>query len=102
MAMPKLPEGGLSPETQNTASSGINVDATIRAMRDSVWVINEELAREFFRNQSLRLLEANVGHLELKMADPTISGSGQDLSDITSAISAGNEAIQLIKSTLPQ
>lgn len=74
------------------------VEGTIRAARDSVWVVNDSLekmqAAGGTLSQELRgNIQRNVGHLELVMADPEISGSGQDLSDLTNAIAAGKAVL---------
>jgi hypothetical protein len=70
------------------------IQATIRAARDSVWVINEQLqklANGATPNEEIKgNLERNTGHLKIVMADPEISGSGEDLSDLTQAITDGD------------
>lgn len=97
MPMPNLPPAQPQPSEPTEQQK---IESTIRAARDSVWVIEEELKLETFRNESLSLLRANVGHLEIVMADERISGSGQDLTDITSAITNGKQAITLLEGAL--
>lgn len=70
------------------------IEGTVRAARDSVWVINDELAKlannQPWNDERKGNIERNVAHLELVMANPQISGAGLDLSDLTAAINAGN------------
>lgn len=69
------------------------VEGTIRAARDSVWVVEDELAKlaagQPWNSERKGNIERNVAHLELVMANPDVSGSGQDLSDLTAAINNG-------------
>lgn len=70
------------------------IEGTVRAARDSVWVVNDELAKlannQPWNDERKGNIERNVAHLELVMANPQISGAGLDLSDLTAAINAGN------------
>jgi hypothetical protein len=69
------------------------IEGTVRAARDSVWVVNDELAKlannQPWNDERKGNIERNVAHLELVMANPQISGAGLDLSDLTAAINAG-------------
>jgi hypothetical protein len=73
------------------------VEGTVRAARDSVWVINDELSKLAnnmpWNEERKGNIERNVAHLEIVMADPEISGSGLDLSDLTTAIAAGKQEL---------
>lgn len=73
------------------------IEGTIRAARDSVWVVTdslEKLANGAELSNELRgNIERNVGHLKLVVANPEISGSGQDISDLHSAITDGEAAL---------
>ncbi len=69
------------------------IEGTVRAARDSVWVVNDELQKlsngGSWTEQRKGNIERNVAHLELVMSNPEISGSGLDLSDLTAAINSG-------------
>lgn len=69
------------------------IEGTVHAARDSVWVVNDELAKlannQPWNDERKGNIERNVAHLELVMANPQISGAGLDLSDLTDAINAG-------------
>lgn len=73
------------------------VEGTVRAARDSVWVINDELSKLAnnmpWNDERKGNIERNVAHLEIVMANPEISGSGLDLSDLTAAIAAGKQEL---------
>lgn len=71
---------------------------TIRAARDSVWVITDSLVKLAANNGTMTdelkgNLERNVGHLKLVVANPEISGSGEDISDLNQAIVDGEAAL---------
>jgi hypothetical protein len=66
------------------------IEQTISAMRDSVFVINSKI-QERPTKRSVRVIQRNVGHLELQMTNQYVIEFGDDLSDITGAIIAGNE-----------
>jgi hypothetical protein len=74
------------------------IEGTVRAARDSVWVINDEIAKLAnnmpWNNERRGNIERNVAHLELVMANTQISGSGLDLSDLTAAIAVGKQELQ--------
>jgi hypothetical protein len=74
------------------------IEKTVRVARDSVWVINDEIAKLAnnmpWNNERRGNIERNVAHLELVMANTQISDSGLDLSDLTAAIAAGKQELQ--------
>ena len=69
------------------------IQATIRAARDSVWVINSTIAslnEGKLANASRKSdIDRNVSHLKLVVADPEILASGQDIGDLFTAIEEG-------------
>lgn len=70
---------------------------TIRAARDSVWVIEDSLAK-LTAGQTLTdiirgNIDRNVGHLKLVVASPEITGSGEDISDLHNAITQGEAVL---------
>lgn len=73
------------------------VTGTVRAARDSVWVVNDEIQKKTDRGEltpeGRGNIERNVAHLELVMADPNIVSLGGDLTDLTAAITAGKAAL---------
>jgi hypothetical protein len=69
------------------------IQGTIRAARDSVWVINDTLA-QLTSGQTANLerkgnLERNVSHLKLVVSNPDIAESGENIQDLYDAISVG-------------
>ncbi len=70
---------------------------TIRAARDSVWVISDSLNKltngHELNNELRGNIERNVSHLKLVVSNPEISGSGQDISDLHAAITNGEAAL---------
>lgn len=74
------------------------IDRTVRAARDSVWVITTELQKKIENNESLTdegrdNIERNVAHLEIVLSNPKVVELGGDLSDLTAAIAAGRAAL---------
>lgn len=73
------------------------IEGTVRAARDSVWVVTDELAKlvagQQWNDERKGNIERNVAHLELVMANSQITDSGLDLSDLTTAIAAGNQEL---------
>jgi hypothetical protein len=69
------------------------IQATIRAARDSVWVVNDEIQKltdgKPANDERKGNIERNVAHLKLVVADSEISGSGEDISDLHTAITVG-------------
>lgn len=81
----------LTPEQQQE-----RVDQTVRAARDSVWVINDEIQKKgegALSEEGRGNIERNVAHLEIVVADPKIVELGGDLSDLTAAITNGKAAL---------
>jgi hypothetical protein len=74
------------------------IEGTVRAARDSVWVVNDQLSKltnGAAWSESIKgNIERNVAHLELVMANPEITGAGLDLTDLTAAINAGKQELQ--------
>lgn len=62
----------------------------IRAMRDSVWAIQDAMSKDISK-YTYYCVERNVVHLNLMMNSPEITGSGEDLSDIIDSIQLGEE-----------
>ena len=73
------------------------VKGTIRAARDSVWVVNNEIQKmqeagslsETGRNS----IKRNVEHLKLVVVNPTVISSGEDIVDLQTAITNGEETL---------
>ena len=66
---------------------------TINAALDSVWVINDEIEKLANGKEPSKEgkgnIERNVGHLKLVVANPEITGSGNDISALEAAIVTG-------------
>jgi hypothetical protein len=73
------------------------VEGTVRAARDSVWVVNDEIQKKADRGELTAEgrgnIERNVAHLEIVMADPQVVELGGDLTDLTAAITDGKAAL---------
>jgi hypothetical protein len=67
---------------------------TITAARDSVWVIETEVQNQNPTKDTVRTVERNVSHLELVTSKQHIIDSGEDISDLISAIQLGNTFVQ--------
>jgi hypothetical protein len=69
------------------------IQGTIRAARDSVWVVTDEIekltAGQPANNERKGNIERNVAHLKLIVADQEIIDSGEDIADLHAAIAAG-------------
>ena len=69
------------------------IQATIRAARDSVWVVNDEIQKLAEGNTASAdrkgNIDRNVAHLKIIVADQEIIDSGEDVTDLHAAISAG-------------
>ena len=74
------------------------VEGTVRAARDSVWVVNDEIQKKADRGELTAEgrgnIERNVAHLEIVMADPQVVELGGDLTDLTAAITDGKAALE--------
>lgn len=70
---------------------------TITVARDSVWAVNNEIEKKTQSGQltpeGKGIIERNVGHLEIVMADSEITDCGEDVSDLAAAIVAGKAAL---------
>jgi hypothetical protein len=73
------------------------IQSTIRAARDSVWVINEEIqklsAGGSLTDDARGNIERNVEHLKIIVADAEIVASGEDISDLQTAITSGEATL---------
>lgn len=73
------------------------IEGTVRAARDSVWVVNNEIQKKTDRgvltDEGRGNIERNVAHLEIVMSDTEITGAGLDLSDLTAAINNGKAVL---------
>ena len=73
------------------------IQGTIRAARDSVWVISDEIEKLTttgeLTNDGRGNIERNVGHLKIVVSSTEITESGEDISDLHSAIAAGEQAL---------
>lgn len=80
------------------------VASTLSAARDSVWVITdaiEKLANGEPASEEIRdAIERNVSHLSLVVSNPEIANSGQDISDIQSAITTGTAKVAELTAAL--
>jgi hypothetical protein len=69
------------------------IRGTIRAARDSVWVITDEIEKldaGGTPNKHVKgNIDRNVSHLKLVVADQEIIDSGEDIADLTAAITTG-------------
>lgn len=69
------------------------IRGTIRAARDSVWVIEDTLAKLALDQPPTQEhkgnIERNVGHLEIVVASQDIIDSNEDIADLHAAIAAG-------------
>ena len=83
-------------QPNSTPPTAEEIKGAISAMRDSVWVINDEMTKEVSK-EVINTIERNIGHLELMMSKESITGSGEDLSDVTAAIDAGKSFMETNK-----
>lgn len=69
------------------------IQGTIRAARDSVWVIEDsiqKLTSGAAATEELKgNIDRNVSHLKLVVANPEVIASGENISDLQAAIIAG-------------
>lgn len=69
------------------------IQGTIRAARDSVWVISDEIQKLAdgapATTERKGNIERNVSHLKIIVADQEIIDSGEDISDLNAAITTG-------------
>lgn len=80
-------------EETKTPRTLAQIQATIKAARDSVWVVTDTLeklaAGQPATKERKGNIDRNVGHLKLVVADPEVVGSGEDIADLIAAIAAG-------------
>lgn len=73
------------------------IQGTIRAARDSVWVIEDTIAQvaagKTLNDQRRGNIDRNVSHLKLVVGNPEIANSGEDIADLHAAIAAGEAAL---------
>lgn len=78
---------------ENTPKTLAQIQGTIRAARDSVWVITDEIekltAGASPNKNNKGNIDRNVEHLKLVVADAEIVDSGEDIADIIAAIATG-------------
>jgi hypothetical protein len=83
---------------ENTPRTLEQIQGTIRAARDSVWVVSDEIEKLTTRGQLTNdgrgNIERNVGHLRIVVASTDITESGEDIDDLHSAIAAGEQALE--------
>lgn len=69
------------------------IQGTIRAARDSVWVVNDEIQKladgQPATKERKGNIDRNVSHLKLVVADSEVVASGEDIADLQAAIVAG-------------
>jgi len=69
------------------------IQSTIKAARDSVWVITNEIekltAGASPNKEHKGNIDRNVEHLKLVVADTEIVSSGEDIADLIAAIATG-------------
>jgi hypothetical protein len=68
----------------------------LNSAKDSVSLIENELSKKYFHEDSLNLLTANVEHLKIVVNMEEVKESLYDLSDLHQAINNGTEAIKLL------
>jgi len=78
---------------ENQVPTAEEIAGAISTMRDSVWVITSEMEKEV-TDEVIDNIDRNVAHLELQMNNEHITGAGDDLSDVESAITAGKAFIE--------
>ena len=83
-------------EEERTPRTPEEILATITAARDSVWVIDDTIAKietKGHTNEFKGNLERNVGHLKIVTSDQEIVDSGNDITDLFEAITNGEAAL---------
>ena len=79
---------------ENTPKTLAQIQGTIRAARDSVHVVTEQIEKLVAGatpNKEIKgNLERNVGHLKLIVSDTEVVSSGEDIADLQAAITAGD------------
>jgi ribonucleotide monophosphatase NagD (HAD superfamily) len=85
-----------------TIPTAQEIAQTISAARDSVWVVGNEISKEDITKENVQTVQRNVSHLELVMSSEHVTGSEEDLSDLTAAIEDGNAFTELHRSLLEE
>jgi hypothetical protein len=67
---------------------------TIKAARDSVWVIDSSIEKEVITEGIIDDVKRNVAHLQIVTSSEHIINSGEDISDLLAAIENGNTFIE--------
>lgn len=82
---------------ENKPRTLVQIQATIRAARDSVYVITEQIEKLVAGetpNKNLKgNIERNVEHLKLVVSDTELVNSGENIADLQAAITAGDAKI---------
>lgn len=99
MNMPKIPENFSNIQLAIEPTEDEKIDRTINAALDSVWVIDNELSKEYFSQDSYNILKANVGHLEIVLNSENIKNSNRDLTKLQDAVTRGKTALGIINNT---
>ena len=87
---------------EETIPTPQEIAQTISAARDSVWVISDEISKEDTTKQNVQTVQRNVSHLEIVMSSEYVTGSEEDLTDLTTAIQDGNAFVALHISLLEE
>lgn len=70
-----------------------SIQDTIRVARDSVWVVNDTIQKLTNGAEPTYYLKSaidrNVAHLKIVVNNPDVATSGEDISDLNAAITAG-------------
>lgn len=78
---------------ENTPKTLVQIQNTIRAARDSVWVITDQISKlvagEPPSTNNKNNIDRNVSHLKLIVSDAEIVNSGENILDIVAAITTG-------------
>lgn len=74
------------------------IRGTIRSARDSVWVIEDEIAKladgQPANKERKGNIDRNVSHLKIIVADQEILDSGENIADLQTAIAAGEAKLK--------
>lgn len=78
---------------ENTPRTLAQIQGTIKAARDSVWVITDEIEKLTAGASPNQEHKGNIGrnveHLKLVVANTEIVNSGEDIADLIAAIATG-------------
>lgn len=74
------------------------IQQIIKAARDSIWVIEDSIARldagDQHTNEIKNTIDRNVNHLKIIVADQEIANSEHDISDLYAAILLGESKLE--------